>query len=59
MLICIHFPMAATRINKEACHFDVASDPFKCYFSALMWPQGTLERFFGLGKKKDRVHKAY
>ena len=26
--------MAATGINKGACHFDVASSPFKCHFGA-------------------------
>ena len=33
-LICLHFLMAATGINKGACHFDVASSPFKCHFGA-------------------------
>jgi len=29
LLICLHFPMAATGVNKEVYHFDVASSPFK------------------------------
>ena len=28
--------MVAIRVNKRACHFDVASIPFKCHFNALM-----------------------
>ena len=34
LLICLCFPMAATRIMR-ACHFDVASSPFK-------WPGGNI-----------------
>ena len=33
LLICLHFPMVATGINKGVYHFDV---PFKCQFGALM-----------------------
>jgi len=43
LLICLHFPMAATRI---VYHFDVASGPFKWPGSALMWPSGTLKNPF-------------
>ena len=50
-LICLHFPMAATG-TRRACHFDVASGPFKWPAGALMWLRGTL-------KKKERVDKAY
>ena len=46
LLICLHFPMVATGINKGACHFDVASGPFKWPDSALMWPRGTLKNPF-------------
>ena len=35
--------MVATGINKRACHFDVASGPFKWPGGALMWPHGTLK----------------
>jgi len=35
--------MAATRI-KGACHFDVASGPYKCHFGALMYLPGTLKQ---------------
>ena len=35
--------MAATRINKGGCHFDVASGPFKWPGGALTWPHGTLK----------------
>ena len=38
--------MAATGINKGACHFDVASGPFKWPGGALMWPPGTLKNPF-------------
>ena len=34
--------MVATGINKGACHFDVASGPFKWPGGALMWPGGAL-----------------
>ena len=43
LLICLHFPMAATR---RVCNFDVASSPFKCHFSALMWPCCTLKKSY-------------
>ena len=46
LLICLHFPMVATGINKGACHFDVASGPFKWPGGALMWPPGTLKNPF-------------
>jgi len=60
LLIYLHFPMAATRINKESVHFDVTSGPFKCHFGALMWPCGTLKNSFRTSKKKKkRVNKAY
>jgi len=36
--------MAATGINKGACHFDVASSPFKCHFGALIWLSSTLKK---------------
>jgi len=39
LLICLHFPMAATGINKEGCHFNVSSGPFK-------WPGGVLISIF-------------
>jgi len=39
LLICLHFPMAATGINKGGCHSDVSSGPFK-------WPGGALIRIF-------------
>jgi len=29
-----------------ACHFDVASSPFKCHFGALMWACDTLTEIF-------------
>jgi len=35
-------PMAAPGMNKGACHFDVASHPFKCHF-ALMWLSGMMK----------------
>ena len=40
-LMCLHFPMTTTS------HFDVASDPFKCDFSALMWLHGARAATFG------------
>jgi len=46
-MICLHFPMVATRM---ACHFDEASGPCKCHFSALMWLCSTLKNFLGLKK---------
>ena len=55
LLICLHFLMAATGINKEACHFDVASSPFKWPGGALMWPRGTLKNQF----RTKGVNKAY
>jgi len=36
--------MAATGIKKRACHFDVASGPFKWPGGALMWPRDTLKK---------------
>ena len=44
--------MAATGIKKEGGHFYVASGPFKCQFSASMWPCGTLKNLSTLKKKK-------
>ena len=38
LLISLHFPMAATGINKRVCHFDVARGPFTWPGGALMWP---------------------
>jgi len=46
--LSLHFPMTATRINKEGMSL-----------CALMWLQGTLKRFSWTWKKMDRVHKAY
>jgi len=53
LLIYLHFPVAATGINKEACPFDVASGPFKWPSGALMWPCGTLKK----SKKKKKNEK--
>ena len=36
--------MLATRISKEAYYFNVGNGPFKCHFSALMQPTGTLKK---------------
>ena len=41
---CLHFPTETTGIIKRACHFDVASSPFKYHFGALLWPRGTLNK---------------
>ena len=46
--------MSATGINKGACHFDVASGPFKWPGGALMWPRGTLKNCFRTLKKKRK-----
>ena len=54
LLICLYFPMAATRINKEGVSLDVASSPFKCHFGALMWPCGTLKKSSWTQKKNKK-----
>jgi len=47
--------MAATGINKKGvCHFDVASGPFKCHFSALMRLCGTSKKSSWTKKKKKK-----
>ena len=45
--------MATTGISKGACHFDVASGPFKGHFGALTWPQ-YFEEILGPKKKKNK-----
>jgi len=47
------FPIVATGINMEVCHFDVASGPFKCHFIAVMSTWYFEEILL------ERVHKAY
>jgi len=51
LLICLHFPMAAIGINKEAYPFDVAIVSFKWPGGALMWPRGTLKKSSSTKKK--------
>jgi len=53
LLICLHFPTAANG-TRRACHFDVASSPFKCHFSALMWLCGTLKNPLDLKEEKRK-----
>jgi len=46
--------MMATGINKEGCHFDVASGPFKYHFGALMWLCSTLKKSSPKKNKKQK-----
>ena len=57
LLIYLQFPMVATGITRRARHFDVASGPFKCHFSALMWLRGTLKNPLGLKKQTTTTTK--
>ena len=55
LLSCLHFPMAATGINKEGCHFDVSSGPFK-------WPGMILSvflKFILILLKSKRISSEY
>ena len=58
LLICLHFPMAASGINKEGCPFDMASGPFKWPGGALMWPLATLKKSSLTQKEKKKAKKS-
>jgi len=61
LLICLHFPLVATRRacipwwqpGGHACYFDVASGPFKCHFGSFMAVRYSEEILLDL-KGKDR-----
>jgi len=40
-----------------ACHFDVASDPFKCHFGDLMWLHSALKKSSWTYKKQKVLIK--
>ena len=55
LLICVHFPMAATLINKEdACGLWLFQVSFQCFNVAVQY----FEEIF-LDIQKERAHKAY
>ena len=57
LLICLHFPIAATR-TRRSCPFDVASGPFKWPGGALMWPLATLKKSSLTQKEKKKAKKS-
>jgi len=56
LLICLYFAMVVTGINKEGMSL-VASGPFKCHFSALMWPRSTSKKSSWTSKQKNQKKK--
>ena len=60
-LLCLHFPMTATEINRKGvslwCGYSTYS-PFKCHFGALLWPRhtyGTFEEIFFIKRTEHLV----